>query len=128
MAETIISKKTLYEFQEYLSACSIVRKIQILFDSADILCDEDYQPNLSGTRRILVAQYYHTLDLTRWEDARKLICVFEEVLSQLETTITEPNTFSSPNTDYHRKYLDRLSRPHNRGGSCQRDRPRQLRR
>lgn len=110
MPESIISKKTLYEFEEYLVGNSVVRAIEILFDSADILCDEDYQPNVSGQRRTLIEKYYHTIDLTSWIDVRKLLRVFEEILSGLEIRIkeAEADPASSYSLEADRKTFDRL--------------------
>lgn len=110
MPEPIISKKTLYEFEEYLIGNSVVRAIQILFDSADILCDEDYQPNVSGQRRTLIEQYYHTINLSDWADVRKLLRAFEEILSSLEIRIkkAESDGASSYTLEHDRKSLDRL--------------------
>jgi Abortive infection C-terminus len=108
VTKPIISKKTTYEFQEYLSG-SKLREIEILFDSADILCDDAYEPKVSGERRSLVSKYYHTLDLTIPDHARKLIHVFEEILSQLESKIKEPPSFSTPDlAETDRKSFDRL--------------------
>lgn len=82
MIKPLISKKTLYEFQD-LFAGWVLRKIEIEFDAADIACDDNFKPNLPGARRSLVAQYYHTLDLTNWNDVQKLLRVFESVLASL---------------------------------------------
>jgi hypothetical protein len=79
MARELISKKTRMEFREYLVGWTLAT-IANEFDAAEIDCDRQYQPPLSGERRSLVAQYYHTLDLTKPEDARKLLQAFENVL------------------------------------------------
>jgi hypothetical protein len=84
MPEQLISKKTLYELQEHLSGAYVLREIEQLFDSADIPLSESSHPTTSGQRRTLVARYYHSLDLSKWEDVRKLLYVFELVLSKLE--------------------------------------------
>ena len=107
MPEPIISKRTLYEFQEHLVGYSTLRAIEILFDSADIVYDNAYEPNVSGQRRTVIAKYYHTIDPTKWEDARKLLRVFEEVLVQLELRINEPSQYMRNDDD--RRALDRLN-------------------
>ncbi len=107
MPEPIISKNTLYEFQEHLVGCSTLRAIEILFDSADIVYDNAYEPNVSGQRRTVIAKYYHRIDPTKWEDARRLLRVFEEVLAQLELRINEPSQYMR--TDDDRRALDRLN-------------------
>jgi hypothetical protein len=88
MSQPIVSKKTLYELQEFLVGWTL-REIQVLFDSADIACDHDFTPQTNGQRRSLVAQYYHTLDLSDWGDVRKLLKVFELVLTKLEDQIAQ---------------------------------------
>lgn len=106
MSQPIISKKTLYDFQEHLVTHSTVRGIEILFDSADIQRDDGHDPD-TGARRSLVAKYYHTLDPSKWEDARKLLRVFEEILAQLEARIADPlNSYGMADD---RKALDRLT-------------------
>lgn len=107
MAERIISKKTLYEFREYLVAYSTVGAIEILFDSADILRDDTYEPNIPSVRRTAIEKYYRSIDTTKWEDARKVLRVFEEVLSQLELRIKDASQYMRTDTD--RKALDRLN-------------------
>jgi hypothetical protein len=87
MSKDIISKKTRYEFREYLVSWTL-REIEIEFDSADISCDLDYNPPTSGARRSLVERYYHTLDFSTWADVRKLLMVYESILSHLEQQIS----------------------------------------
>jgi hypothetical protein len=105
MSERIISKKTLYEFEEHLVKHSVLREIQILFDSADVLCDEDYQPKTSSSRRALIEKYYHTLNTSKWEDAKKLLNVFEECLNRLQARINDPELQGQ---DEDQKEMDRL--------------------
>jgi hypothetical protein len=110
MPEPIISKKTLYEFEEYLVSNSVVQGIEILFDSADIRCDDDFQPKVSGQRRTLIEKYYHTIDLSNWSDARKMLRVFEEILSSLEIRIKEAEAEPAQayNLEADRKAFDRF--------------------
>jgi hypothetical protein len=107
MPEPIISKKTLYEFEEHLVKYSTIRQIEILFDSADVLCDETYQPNASGSRRTLTEKYYHTLDTSKWEDAKKLLNVFEECLNRLQVRLNDPQIDGQWH-DEDQKEMDRL--------------------
>jgi hypothetical protein len=80
MPQELISRKTRTEFCEHLVGWTL-RTIRNEFDSADIACDDDYHPAVSGERRTLVLQYYHTLDLTKPGDAKKLLQAFENVLN-----------------------------------------------
>lgn len=80
MAQELISKKTRTEFCEYLVGWTL-RTIGNEFESADIACDDDYQPAVSGERRTLVLQYYHTLDFTKPADVKKLLQAFENILN-----------------------------------------------
>jgi hypothetical protein len=54
------------------------------FDAADVPIDANYNPQISGARRSLVEQYYHAVDWTKWKDVRKVLTVYENVLSNLE--------------------------------------------
>ena len=80
MSGDIISKKTRYEFREYLTTW-VLRQIEGEFDAADIPCKTDYTPATRGQRRSLVEQYYATLDFKKWEDVRKLLKVYENILN-----------------------------------------------
>lgn len=84
MPEQLITKKTLYELQEYLSGAYVLRSIEQLFDSADIPMARDFTPNVGGQRREMVERFYHSLDLSKWTDVKKLLHVFEMVLERLE--------------------------------------------
>ncbi len=83
MAEDIISKKTRYEFREYFVGRTL-REIESEFDAADVPFDEKYEPTTSGQRRSLVEQYYHAVDWTKWNDVRKILTVYENILVTLE--------------------------------------------
>lgn len=107
MPEPIISKRTLYEFEEHLVRYSVVRKIEILFDSADVLCDEAYEPKAEGVRRTLIEKYYHTLDPSKWEDAKKLLKVFEECLNRLQDQINGSQAIG-PSAEIDEMEMDRL--------------------
>ncbi len=83
MAHDLISKKTRYEFREYFVGINL-REIEMEFDAADVPLDETYDPRTSGQRRSLVEKYYHSVDWTKWRDVRKVLTVYENVLSHLE--------------------------------------------
>ena len=57
----LISKKTRYEFREFFVSMTL-RQIELEFDAADIVCDTEHTPSVSGQRRTLVEQYYHSVD------------------------------------------------------------------
>lgn len=106
MPQEIISKKTRYEFREHFSGSYVLREIEAEFDSADIPLDFDHEPGFIGARRSLVERYYHSLDLTNYSHARKLLNVFENVLSALESRVSaDPDPERNP---YPRKAFDNL--------------------
>jgi hypothetical protein len=90
MASDIISKKTRYEFREHFTGM-VLRQIELEFDSADIACAIDFNPNVPGQRRSLVEQYYHSIDFAKWGDVRKLLKVYEAALTKLKETIDDPH-------------------------------------
>lgn len=61
------------------------------FDAADVSCAYDHEPNVTGQRRHLVEQYYHTVDWTKWADARKILTVYENALASLENLAENDN-------------------------------------
>jgi hypothetical protein len=79
MSGELISIKTRQVFREYLVGTTL-RFIGDEFDAARIDCDLAYQPSANGQRRILVEQYFHTVNWTDWRDVKKVIRVFENVL------------------------------------------------
>lgn len=83
MANDIISKKTRTEFREYF-VYTTLREIETEFESADISKDIKFAPQVSGQRRALVEQYYHSVNWNKWADVRKIITVYENVLIKLE--------------------------------------------
>lgn len=89
MARDIISKKTRYEFREYFVSITL-REIEMEFDAADVPFDENYVPSTSGQRRSLVEKYYHSVDWEKWSDVRKVLTVYENVLSKLEERAESP--------------------------------------
>jgi len=83
MTQELISKKTLYEFQEYFVGRTL-REIEAEFDAADVPFDADHVPRISGARRSLVQKYYHAVDWTDWTDVRRVLVVYQNVLASLE--------------------------------------------
>ncbi len=84
MSQDLISKKTRKEFREYFVGLYL-REIEAEFDAADVPFVGNYVPkNISGQRRSLVEQYYHAVDWTKWSDVRKILIVYENVLTHLE--------------------------------------------
>jgi hypothetical protein len=69
----------------------VLREISDEFDAARIDCDLTFQPPVSGQRRTLIEQYYHTLNWTTWNDIKKVLQVFEAVLQQSEQLAAEPD-------------------------------------
>ena len=67
---------------------SVLRQIRDSFDGARIECDLQFAPNVTGDRRTLIEQYYHTVN---WMDAaqvHRVLQVYESVL-QRQQAITE---------------------------------------
>lgn len=79
MSNELISKKTRYEFREFLVGWTL-REIEMEFDAADIPCCSDYIPPVSGARRSLVERYYKSLNFTDWKDVRNLLKVYENII------------------------------------------------
>ena len=111
MAKDLISKKTRNELCEYFVGNSTLRGIEQEFDAADIPWDEAYHPNISGARRYLVAQYYHSLDFTNWRDVRKMLALFGNVLGELEERARDENSYvkdvAAHNFQSLRKWIER---------------------
>jgi len=83
MTEDLISIKTRKVFRENMVGW-VLREIVDEFDAARIDCDLDFQPSVSGQRRTLVEQYYHTIDWTDWRSIKKVLEVFETVIHKAE--------------------------------------------
>ena len=79
MSADLISIKTRQLFREYFVGTSL-RFISDEFDAARVDCDSAYQPPVSGARRSLVEQYYHSVNWTDWRDVKKVLQVFESIL------------------------------------------------
>ena len=105
-----ISKKTRTEFREYFSDCSVLRVIAQEFDSADIERNTNYVAGCSGERRSMVEQYYASLDLTQWADARKLLKIYENVLIALEDQANRSELFDEIRQSYAKRSFGSLSK------------------
>jgi len=79
MNSELLSKKTRNEFREFLNGWTLT-EIEMEFDAAEVACARQFDPQLSGQRRSLVEQYYHSLDFTDPTDVRKLLTAYENIL------------------------------------------------
>lgn len=86
MSNDIISKKTRLEFREFLVGW-VLREIEKEFESVDIKQDSAFDPQISGQRRTLVEQYYHTLNFSDPSDMRRLLKVYENIIIKQEQNI-----------------------------------------
>jgi hypothetical protein len=82
MNRRLISLKTRHVFREYMVGCWSLREISDEFDAAGIGCHLEYQPSVSGQRRTLIEQYYHTVNWDDWRDIKKVLGVYEAVLRE----------------------------------------------
>ena len=94
MSKDIISKKTRREFREYMVSWPL-RRIEEEFDSADVPMDNAYNPPTSGSRRSLIEKYYHRVDWTKWDDVRKVLAVFQHILTTLENDFKVTDSLGS---------------------------------
>lgn len=79
-----ISLKTRREFREFLVSWT-KSEIANEFDSAGVRCDLEFEPpGITGERRTLVEQYYHTLDLTKPDDVERLLSAYTYILVRLD--------------------------------------------
>lgn len=105
----LINKKTIYELQEYFVGTTL-RTIEQEFDAVDIRHDADYVPSASGQRRSLFQQYMHSVDMRKPRDVRKVLSLFANVLSELETAKGNPNSFNHDSAVRTYDLLTRLLR------------------
>jgi Abortive infection C-terminus len=102
----LISKKARVELREYFVSTSL-REIQTEFDSADVPFDENYVPPVTGQRRALVEQYYHAVDWSKWSDVRKVLTVYENVLSSLEDYAENGQEWAEKSFKSLKKWIER---------------------
>lgn len=88
MSQELLSVKTRQVFREHMVDW-LLREITDEFDAAKVDCDLSHQPAVSGQRRTLVEQYYHTVDWTNPEQVRRVLQVFENVLYRAEKLADE---------------------------------------
>jgi Abortive infection C-terminus len=65
----------------------VLREITDAFDAARVSCDLQFSPNVTGQRRALVEQYYHTVDWTDAGQVRQVLEVYESVLQRQEALL-----------------------------------------
>ncbi len=104
MAGDIISKKTRTEFREFFVGWTL-REIEREFEAADVPREPNDQCPESGARRSFVETYYHAVDFTKWEDVRKILAVYENVL----TTVSQ-GIGTTYDAQLGRRTLDGLTR------------------
>lgn len=112
MSSELISGSTRLAFREYFVGTTL-SVIGDAFRAAGIKCASDFDPDLSGERRSLVEQYYHTLDFSRWDDVRRVLVVYEHVLDELEVGADATDHFRS---EYAKQELEKLLRALRRDG------------
>ena len=78
----LISKKTRNEFREALVGF-VLREIEMFFEGADLSCNEDYNPPVTGARRTLVEQYYASIDFSAPNDIKRLLAAYGEIVLRL---------------------------------------------
>lgn len=89
MARSFISRKTLIEFREYMTGW-VLREIQAEFSAAGIAASKITTVDVkSGARRLEVELHYASIDLTKEQDAARLVTVFENVISNAERAYPE---------------------------------------
>lgn len=106
MTSELISKKARTELREYFVGTSL-REIETEFDSADVPVDLSFTPQVSGQRRALVEQYYHTVNWDKWADVRKIITVYENVLINLENQAERGLDWATATFNSLKKWIER---------------------
>lgn len=89
MVRELISKKTRYEFQEWLVSWTL-RTIKDLFDRHNIEYVSIPEENLpSGQRRSLVQCYYASVNWTNPKDVRRVLDAYEDILVEFSSESEE---------------------------------------
>lgn len=89
MPQELISKKTRYEFREWLVSWTL-QTIGDLFDNHDvklISLPEDKLP--SGQRRSLVERYYASIDWSNPRDVRRILNIYQDILIEIPSAEEE---------------------------------------
>ena len=79
----LISKVTRNEFREVLVGF-VLRDIEMFFEGAGLIKDEDHISPVDGARRSLVEQYYAGIDFNSPNDINKLLVAYAEIVVRLE--------------------------------------------
>jgi hypothetical protein len=106
MSQELLSIKTRQVFRESMVGW-VLREISDEFDAAKVDCDHSFQPPVSGQRRTLVEQYYHTVDWADPEHVRRVLQVFENVLHRAEN-LAEEMTYTPGWKEQRNKEVDQL--------------------
>lgn len=106
MGQEIVSIRTRQVFRENMVGW-VLREIRDEFDEARVDCDLSYQPSESGQRRVLVEQYFRTVDWTSSTQVKRVIQVFESVIRRAEKLAAEA-TFAPEVQGQRKKELEKL--------------------
>jgi hypothetical protein len=106
MSQELLSIKTRQVFRENMVGW-VLREIADEFDAAKVDCDLSHQPLVSGQRRTLVEQYYHTVDWADHAQVRRVLQVFENVLHRAEK-LAEEVTFTPEWQEQRKKEVEKL--------------------
>lgn len=106
MSQDLLSLKTRQVFRESMVGW-VLREISDEFDAAKVDCDLSFQPQVSGQRRTLVEQHYHTVDWADPGHVRRVLQVFENVLHRAEN-LAEEMTYTPGLKEKRKKEVDQL--------------------
>jgi len=106
MSQELLSNKTRQVFRETMVGW-VLREISDEFDAAKVDCDLSFQPPVSGQRRTLVEQYYHTVDWADLRQVTRVLQVFENVLHRAEELAQEV-TLTSEFQEQRKKEVEKL--------------------
>lgn len=80
MTGDLMSIKTCQAFREFLVNWTL-REISDELDAAGVPCDLHFQPPVSCHRRSLVEQYYYAVSWADWDDVRKVLQAYENIIT-----------------------------------------------
>ncbi len=106
MSQELLSMKTRQVFRENIVGW-VLREISDEFDAAKVDCDLTHQPQVSGQRRRLVEQYYHTVDWAAPAQVKRVLQVFENILHRAEK-LAEEATFTPECQEQRKKEVEKL--------------------
>lgn len=107
MNTELISIKTRQVFREQMVGW-VLREISDEFDAAKVDCNLSFQPSVSGQRRTLIEQYYHTVDWSNSADIKKILMVFENVLHRAENLMEDPLFSDDRQLELRKKEIEKL--------------------